>query len=167
MNDATVERCADFVLGALAVTEFSAWLYETTEEDWTGARELHVELHEVDYRSRLGEREVKMKLTRELDARFPGALRRHAARRIARGLVDEQVDPFEALRELMRLRAAGLDEVQLALVGLDSELDEVPMERDRQHWEARAFAEARARLERYRPDILAEAAALLQALERP
>lgn len=198
MNDATLHRCFDFVLGdarpnaapapggdrrgdggldvggvgdrALAhqehgAVQFADWLYETSNDDWGDAEALHLELLDIDCRTPHAESVARAILRRELEARQPGELARRRAGSIARGLLDRRIDPVDACRALARLHHEGVAAVAVIWVGFDSELDVIPPPDARAHWSAGALARAMAQLKAYHPRILAEAAALLRALD--
>jgi hypothetical protein len=107
-------------------------------------------------------------MTRDLESGIPPVGR---AKEIARRVLGDGYDPLLACRELaqLRQRLPGVaDEIMDTFIGVDSEIDDLPIGLEREHWAAEALkakdVEAAGYRERVRPVVEESLRRLLASL---
>ncbi len=103
-------------------------------------------------------------MTRKLE---DGAPPTELAKEIARGVLDEGCDPLLACRALVQLRLRlpeVADDIMDTFVGVASEIDDLPVGSEREHWAAAALKSKDAEAEDYRERVRAVVADSLRRL---
>lgn len=101
-----------------------------------------------------------------LEQHHPGNLVRYRIRSILQRMLHEEAAVISGLRELVRLRNEGNEDIPIEFIGFDSELDGVPSPEKYHLWEAAFLAGILRRKEAYLPSIQRSCGELLRRLQR-
>lgn len=125
--------------GETPTAEFEQWVYGTPELAQEVGPDAYHELLEFDYRQPHAIHALRTVVERIYDTLRPAARLSDRAYRNACGLLTGEVPFIRAVRELAMLYHAGLEWIPTAFVGIESELDGVPLPEQYSLWEPEAL----------------------------
>ena len=165
LNQSTRRHFLQFCNGEIDEAAFEAWVCADDELERQVGHDTHLDLVSADYRGRDAVA-VRERCAALLEQHHPGCLSRYRIRSILRRMIDDRAAVIPGLRELLRLRNDGSEDVPIEFVGFDSELDGVPSPENYHRWEPAFLAEILRRKEPYLRSIQRSSAELLDSLRR-
>jgi len=144
---------------------FEAWVCADDELESQIGHGAHLDLITADYRGREAAA-ARERCAALLEQHHPGNLARYRIRSILQGMLGDRAAVIPGLRELVRLRHDGNEDIPIEFVGFDSELDGLPSPGHYHLWEPAFLAEILARKEPYLRSIQRSCAELLSRLQR-
>jgi len=166
-------RLLDFACDVSEPAEFEAWVYTTPELEEALGPESYLEMISANYSTNEGVFEARRKAAALLELDETGAVARHQAEvaryqaeTLATRMLSGEISLLTGLRKLASLHNNGYDFIPVIFVGLASETDCVPEEGQYQQWEPLALAQQLAKLEFYKPRIIAELESFLADTRR-
>jgi hypothetical protein len=161
----TRRQFLQFCNGEIDAEVFEAWACaDETLENQIGHGP-HLDLIAADYRGREAAA-ARDRCAALLEQHHPGNLARYRIRSILQRMLDDPDAVIPGLRDLVRLRHDGNEDIPIEFVAFDSELDGVPSPEHYHLWEPTLLAQILSRKEPYLRSIQRSCQELLDHLRR-
>ncbi|HEY7373928.1 MAG TPA: hypothetical protein VIF57_17340 [Polyangia bacterium] len=165
LTESTRRKFLQFCNGEIDAERFEAWVCADEELESQLGHGAHLDLIAADYRGR-DAAATRDRCAALLEQHHPGNLVRYRIRSILQRMLDDQGAVIPGLRELVRLRHDGNEDIPIEFVGFDSDLDGLPSPEHYHLWDPAFLAEIRGRNEPYLRSILRSCRELLGRLRR-
>jgi hypothetical protein len=165
LSESTRRHFLQFCTRETDAAAFEDWVCADGELESQIGHQAHLDLIATDYRGREAAA-ARDRCAALLEQHYPGALGRYCVRAILRRMLDDRDAVIPGLRDLVQLRNDGNEEVPIAFVGFDSEMDGVPSPENYHRWAPAFLAEILARNAPYVRSIQKSCAELLEDLRQ-
>jgi len=159
-----------FLAGELPFDELVSWLRDAPELVRVLDPDEYVALMSLSPGASQAAREATSLVARAYERHRPGRLVRDRAERIARGMVEGEINVAAGTRALAKLRAEGHEFIPDAFVGIAAMLDDIAVPDEYPRGDLRALparlAAAKEQERRFRAPALTAATRLLETLGR-
>lgn len=154
-----------FLMGDTSTNEFEAWIYESRPlERVLGAAE-YAEIAGSDFRSHNAIAELRVRLERLLEHRWPGSRDRAQAQVVCEGIIHGTIDLVRGCAILSALLAKGVEGIPADFALWDDEFDGFPTADRYALWDPEALKRKLSFVDGLRDDIVHAAQAVLDRLK--
>jgi hypothetical protein len=153
-----------FLMGDTSTAKFETWIYESRLlERVLGAAE-YAEIAGSDFRSKNAVAELRARLERLIERRWPGSRDRAQAQVACEGIIDGTIDLVRGCAILAALSAKGVEGIPTDFALWDDELDGFPTADRYALWDPEALKRKLSLVDGLRDDIVHAAQAVLDRL---
>ena len=165
-DDERVVRAAlvRFLMGETTTNHFETWIYESQPLERVLGKAEYAEIAGYDFRSTNAVGELRVRLERLLEHRWPGSLDRARAQVACEGIIDGTIDLVRGCQILAALAAKGVEGIPTDFVIWDDEFDGYPTADRYPLWDPDALRLRLSVVEGLRDDIVCAARAVLERL---
>jgi hypothetical protein len=165
LTESTRRHFLQFCTGEIGAGTFEAWVCADEGLENQIGHGPHLDLIAADYQGREAAA-ARDRCAALLEQHHPGTLARYRIRSILQKMLHDQGAVIPGLRELVRLRHDGNEDIPIEFVGFDSELDGVPSPEHCHLWKPMFLAQVLSRQEPYLRSIQRSCEELLGHLRR-
>lgn len=156
----------DLVSGVNGTKEFQSWLQENIGNFDQDELEFALPLIEIDLQRRNGSYAFMNSIKDQYRILFGAQLEKDRAKYLLSQIANGTGDLVLWCRELSKLLDDGIEFLPIEFKGFNSELDDVPLERDAGQWDGAAFIEKRTKISLYAAAIRELAVKTLSLLQK-
>jgi hypothetical protein len=151
-----------FLKGDTSTSEFEKWIYESQPLERVLGKAEYAEIAAHDFRNANVVGELRARLERLLERRWPGSLDRTRAQVACEGIIDGTIDLVRGCQVLATLSAKGVEGIPSDFAIWDDEFDGYPTADRYSLWDPAALKLKLSFVEGLRSDIVGAARAVLE-----